>query len=78
MSDSSDTSATLRTLSSPSRLLLWARYISKVTHLLLHLGCVDLDFECSTVCLILLARGDGNLAELAGQIGKMVEHPNPS
>ena len=26
----------------------------KVTHLLLNLGWVDLDFDCSTVCLILL------------------------
>ena len=35
----------------------------------LRLGFVDLDFECSTVT----AKADGNLAEVAGQLGKMVE-----
>ena len=40
------------------------------------LGFVDLYVECSTVCLT--AWVDGNLAELAGQLGKMVEHRNPS
>ena len=39
------------------------------------LGFVDLYFECSTVCLTL--HGPiGNLAEVAGQLGKMVEHRN--
>ena len=38
----------------------------------LRLGFVDLDFECST------AWDDGNLAEAAGQLGKMVEHRNHS
>ena len=35
---------------------------------------VDLDFECSTVCPIL----PGKLAEVAEQLGKIVEHPNQS
>ena len=37
------------------------------------LGLIDLDSGCSIVCPVLL---DGNLAELAGQLGEMVEHPN--
>ena len=45
------------------------------------LGFVDLDFECFTVCPTLLG-ADGNLAEAARQLGKLVEdrnqcQPNP-
>ena len=42
----------------------------RVSHLLK--DWVGLNFECST------AWADGNLAEVAGQPGKMVEHPNQS
>ena len=39
------------------------------------MGFVDLDFECSTVCPT--AWADGNLAEAARLLGKLVEHRNP-
>ena len=47
-------------------------YILQGAPIELRLGFVDLDFECSTVT----AKADGNLAEAAGQLGKMVEHIN--
>ena len=40
-----------------------------VSHLLVHLCGVDLNFECSTIYLILLGQN---------RLGKMVEHPNQS
>ena len=46
--------------------------VYRVSHLLVDLGWVDLDFECSTVCQIL----PGLI--MAGQLGKMVEHRNQS
>ena len=52
----------------------------RVAHLVADPGWVDLDFECSTVCPIQRpnsAWADGNLAEKAGQVGKMVKHRNP-
>ena len=43
----------------------------RVPHLLVHMSLVDLGFECSTDS----AGADGNLAEAAEQLGKMVEQP---
>ena len=40
----------------------------RVSHLLVHLGCDDLDFECSTVCPI-------RLIGILHTLGKMVERP---
>ena len=46
------------------------------TQLLANLSWVDFDFGCSTLCLVLSPDwADGKLAELAEQLGKMVEHP---
>ena len=39
-----------------------------MAHLLTNLGWVDFDLDCTTLCL-------GKLAEVAEQVGKMVEHP---
>ena len=47
---------------------------TRVSHLLVQLGWVDFEFECSTVlCQILPAWADKNLAGVAEQLGKMVE-----
>ena len=43
-----------------------------VSHLFVHRGWVDLDFECSTVCQIL----PGKMGIRQKRLGKMVEHPN--
>ena len=44
-----------------------------------HLGWVDIDLGHSTVCLLRSsAWADGNMAELAVQLGKIVEHLNQS
>ena len=42
----------------------------------LRMGFVDLNFDCSSICLT--AWADGNFSEVAGQLGKMVEHRNQS
>ena len=42
------------------------------------LGWVDLNFWLSTVCPILPGPANGNFAEEAMQLGKMVAHPNQS
>ena len=47
-----------------------------VSQLLVDLGCVDLVFESSTVPDS--AWDNRNLAEMARQLSKMVEHPNQS
>ena len=42
------------------------------------LGLVDLDFASSSLCLPNSALVGGNLAEVAWQLGKMVENSNQS
>ena len=42
-----------------------------MVHLVGYLGWVDFDFGCFAICLALL---DGELAELAEQVEKLVEH----
>ena len=58
---------------------LFARHLLlyRVVHLVANLSWVDMNFDYSTVCLILPGLM-GVLAEAAGQLGKMVELPNPS
>ena len=58
-------------------ILIFAAGIAKkyrVTHLLANLGWAEFDFGCST-SLPGSAWADGKFAELAEQLGKMVEHP---
>ena len=50
-----------------------------MARLVADLGSVDLDFECFTVSPILPGPwADGNSAEGSEQVGKIVEHRNPS
>ena len=45
-------------------------YLYRVAHLLTNLGWVDFD-----LCLVLSALADVKFADVAEQVGKMVEHP---
>ena len=69
-------------LGSQEKILFWAFWGSFFDRVQgvpsgLGLGLVDFNFDCSTVCPNSASAG-GNLAEVAWQLGKRVEHSDQS